>query len=64
VVLTTPTGSFAPFLRASDRLDFAKSWEILGTKDVELATEAVLPAYPEFELGAVPPTGGTATASS
>lgn len=47
-------------LPASDRLDLGKLREILGTKDVELATEAILVgAYPEFELGAVPPlTGG------
>jgi Ala-tRNA(Pro) deacylase len=60
VVLTTPEGFVRAVLRASDRLDFGKLRAILGTKDVELATEAVLAgAYPEFELGAVPPlTGG------
>ena len=60
VVLTTPDGFVRAVLPASDRLDLGKLREILGTKDVELATEAVLAgAYPEFELGAVPPlTGG------
>lgn len=60
VVLTTPDGLVRAVLSASDRLDFVKVREILGTRDVELATEAVLAgAYPEFELGAVPPlTGG------
>ena len=60
VVVTTPDGFVRVVLPASDRVDFGKLREILGTKDVELATEAVLAgAYPEFELGAVPPlTGG------
>ena len=60
VVLTTPDGFVRAVLPASDRLDLGKLREILGTKEVELATEAVLAgAYPEFELGAVPPlTGG------
>ena len=60
MVLTTPDGFVRAVLPASNRLDLGKLREILGTKDVELATEAVLAgAYPEFELGAVPPlTGG------
>ena len=60
VVLMTPEGFVRAVLPASDRLDLGKLREILETKDVELATEAVLAgAYPEFELGAVPPlTGG------
>jgi Ala-tRNA(Pro) deacylase len=60
VILTIPDGFVRAVLPASDRLDLGKLREILGTKDVELATEAILAgAYPEFELGAVPPlTGG------
>ena len=60
MVLTTPDGFVRAVVSASDRLDLGKLRGILGTKDVELATEAVLAgAYPEFELGAVPPlTGG------
>ena len=59
VVVTTPDGFVRAVLRASDRVDLGKLREILG-EDVELATEAILlGAYPEFELGAVPPlTGG------
>jgi len=60
VVLTTPDGFLRAVLPASERLDLGKVRALLGTKDVQLATEAVLAgAYPEFELGAVPPlTGG------
>ena len=60
VVLTTPEGFVRAVLPASDRIDLGKLREILGAEDVELATEAILVgAYPEFELGAVPPlTGG------
>ncbi len=60
VVLTTPDGFVRVVLPASERLDLHKVRTILETKDVHLATEEVLAsAYPEFELGAVPPlTGG------
>ena len=60
MVLTTPEGFVRAVLPASDRIDLGKLREILGAEDVELATEAILVgAYPEFELGAVPPlTGG------
>lgn len=60
VVLTTPDGFVRVVLPASERLDLDKVRTILETKDVQLATEEVLVgAYPEFELGAVPPlTGG------
>jgi len=60
VVLSTPDGFLRAVLPASERLDLGKVRGLLGTKEVQLATEMVLAgAYPEFELGAVPPlTGG------
>jgi Ala-tRNA(Pro) deacylase len=59
VVLTTPEGLVLAVLPASERLDLHKVRDILGEKDVQLATEETLAgAYPEFELGAVPPITG------
>lgn len=60
LVLSTPDGFFRAVLPASERLDLGKVRALLGTKDVQLATEEVLAAaYPDVELGAVPPlTGG------
>lgn len=60
VVLSTPAGFLRAVLPASERLDLGKVRALLGTNEVQLATEMVLAgAYPEFELGAVPPlTGG------
>jgi Ala-tRNA(Pro) deacylase len=60
VVLETADGFVRAVLPASARLDLHKVEAMLGTKDVHLASEEVLAgAYPEFELGAVPPfTGG------
>jgi len=59
VVLATPDGFVRAVLPASERLDLGKLRTILETKDVQLATEEVLAgAYPEFELGAVPPLAG------
>jgi len=56
LVLTTPDGFVLAVLPASERLDLAKVREFLGTKRVELAGEELLAgAYPEYELGAVPP---------
>lgn len=56
IILTTPDGLALAVLPASERLDLHKVRLFLGTKDVELATEQILAgAYPEFELGAVPP---------
>jgi Ala-tRNA(Pro) deacylase len=58
IVLTTPTGFVLAVLPASERLDLHKVRDCVGTRDVNLATELVLAgAYPEFELGAVPPIG-------
>lgn len=59
IVLIAPSGFVRAVLSASERLDLHKVRGILDTNDVELATEAALAgAYPEFELGAVPPVGG------
>jgi len=59
VVLATPNGYVRAVLPASRLLDLAKVRALLDTDDVLLATEEMLAyAYPEFELGAVPPVGG------
>lgn len=59
VVLVTPDGFVRAVLPASDRLDLRKVRTVLDTRDVQLATEEALAgAYPDFELGAVPPLGG------
>lgn len=56
IVLSTPDGFVRAVLPATRRLDLPKVRDRLGTNDVRLATEEVLAgAYPEFELGAVPP---------
>jgi Ala-tRNA(Pro) deacylase len=48
-------------LSASERIDLRKVKAVLGSGDVHLASEQVLAgAYPDFELGAVPPVGGPA----
>jgi len=59
LILKTPSGYARVVLRAGDRLDLEKARRTLGTPDIELADEIELVgAYPEFELGAVPPIGG------
>jgi Ala-tRNA(Pro) deacylase len=59
MILETPFGFARTVLRATDRLDLEKARRALGTPDVKLADEVELVgAYPEFELGAVPPVGG------
>jgi Ala-tRNA(Pro) deacylase len=59
LILTTPFGYVRAVLCAVDRLDLAKARAALETPDVELAREfELVGAYPEFELGAVPPVGG------
>jgi Ala-tRNA(Pro) deacylase len=46
-------------LPASKRIDLRKVKGVLGSGDVQLASERVLAgAYPQFELGAIPPVGG------
>lgn len=59
LILRTPFGYARTVLRAVDRLDLEKARFALGTEEVELASEEdLVRAYPEFELGAVPPVGG------
>jgi Ala-tRNA(Pro) deacylase len=61
LVLTTPEGNVRAVLPASERIDFRKVGDVVGTsgKKVHLATEDDLARdYAEFELGAVPPFGG------
>lgn len=59
LVLRTPFGYIRAVLRAVDRLDLEKARCALRTDQVELASEDdLVGAYPEFELGAVPPVGG------
>ncbi|HEX3268802.1 MAG TPA: YbaK/EbsC family protein [Gaiellaceae bacterium] len=56
IVLTTPDGFLRAVLPGSERLDLRKVRNILNTRDVSLASEETLTgAYPQFELGAVPP---------
>jgi Ala-tRNA(Pro) deacylase len=59
LILKGPAGYVRAVLRAVDRLDLEKAGHALGTPEIELAGEVELVgAYPEFELGAVPPVGG------
>jgi Ala-tRNA(Pro) deacylase len=62
LVLVTPSGNVRAVLAASERIDLHKVAGVLGIggKKVHLASEDDLArAYPDFELGAVPPFGGT-----
>ena len=59
LILKTPFGYARAVIRALDRLDLEKVRRVLRTAEIELADEVELVgAYPEFELGAVPPVGG------
>ncbi len=59
LVLRTPAGYVRAVMPASRRLDAAKVAAALAVAEVELVPEEELVgAYPEFELGAVPPVGG------
>lgn len=61
VVLVTPSGFVHAVVPGSSRVDLAKARRVLQADRVRLATEEELAeAYPEFELGAVPPVGTTA----
>ena len=62
LVLTTNGGHVRVVLPASERIDVRKVRDHVegGKEKVHLATEDELARdYPEFELGAVPPFGGT-----
>jgi Ala-tRNA(Pro) deacylase len=62
IVVDTPKGHVRAVLPASERLDLAKLSEFLGfgRKEIQLASEGALARdYPEFDLGAVPPVGGS-----
>jgi len=59
LVLRTGEGLLRAVLPASRRIDMRKVRALVGDTSVELANEQMLAgAYPEFELGAVPPVGG------
>jgi Ala-tRNA(Pro) deacylase len=61
LVLESEDGFVRAVLPASERIDLRKVRELLHAHEIELATEATLAgAYPDFELGAVPPLGGPA----
>jgi len=62
LVVTAPDGYVRAVLPASERIDLRKLREVHagGKRDVHLATESELARdFPEFELGAVPPVGGS-----
>ena len=61
LVISTPGGYVRAVLAASERIDLHKLREHLeGGKRIHLATEDDLGRdYPDFELGAVPPFGGS-----
>jgi Ala-tRNA(Pro) deacylase len=62
LVVTTPDGYLRIVVPASERLDLHKVRAARGGSktSVQLASEAALAQdYPEFELGAVPPFGGS-----
>ena len=61
LVLETEAGFVRAVLPAYERIDLRKVRAVLGRREARLASEQVLAgAYPEFELGAVPPVGGPA----
>src|SRR6266851_3400124 len=62
LVVSTPTGYVRAVLPAAERIDLRKLSEVLGVpkKRLHLASEQTLERdYAEFELGAVPPFGGS-----
>ena len=62
LVVATPEGYIRAVIPASERLDLGKLRTVLGgaSKKVHLASEEdTARDYPEFDLGAVPPLGGS-----
>jgi Ala-tRNA(Pro) deacylase len=61
LVISTPSGYVRAVVQASDRIDLRKLRDRLeGGKRIHLASEEDLERdYPGFELGAVPPFGGS-----
>ena len=60
LVLVAPGDNVRAVLAASERIDLHKVAAVLGGKKVHLASEGDLARdYPDFELGAVPPFGGS-----
>ena len=61
VVVKDERGYARIVVPASSKLNLGKLADALGTKRMSIVTEGELvAAYPEFELGAVPPLGGPA----
>lgn len=59
LVLATPDGYVRAVIPASERLSLRKVKDALKAQDAHLISEPELTgAYPQFELGAVPPFGG------
>jgi len=62
LIVTTTRGHVRAVVPASERIDIAKVRRLMGEskRRIHLASEQELAEeYPEFELGAVPPFGGT-----
>jgi RimK family alpha-L-glutamate ligase len=59
LVIGTRSGLVRAVIPASERLDLEKVRSVLGEDSAELLSEeALAEAFPEYELGAVPPLGG------
>lgn len=58
LILRTPAGYVRAVLEAADRLDLEKARVVLGGETTLASEVELVGAYPEFELGAVPPVGG------
>jgi len=59
LVVRDEAGCIRAVVPATSRLDLAELADAVGAREVSLLTESdLISAYPEFELGAVPPFGG------